>query len=69
MVVMCEWSWVVAAVFVWWRLLAIVVGAVDVVCEWSWVVAVVFGWWQLFLCVGGCWLSFWMVVLIFGQFQ
>ena len=64
--VMCEWSWVVAAVFVWWQSLVIIVGAVVVVCEWSWVVAVVFGWWQLFLYVGGHWLSFWAVILVFG---
>ena len=41
--------------------------AVVVMCEWSWAVAVIFVWWQLFLCGGGCWSLFWVVILIFGQ--
>jgi len=51
-VVMCEWSWAVVAVFVWWRSLVVVLGGCSCFC------VVVFdrgplGWAE----VGHCWAS------------
>jgi len=69
-VVVCEWSWVMAVIFGWWwlfsQLLVIIGGAVVVMCEWSWAVAAVFVWWRSLVIILGSCSRFWVVVFDHG---
>jgi len=70
MVVVCEWSWVMAVIFGWWQLfswlLVVVGGAMVIMCEWSWAVAAVFVWWQSLVVILGSCSRFWVVVFDHG---